>query len=169
MPKKPSGLSLILPENAMRALMNKRIIQALIPGQSNLQIIPSITVSNAVGKPLQQATRKPLIFLKTIINVVVGFVDPKRSIHISKTVSCNKLFERLQPQNKCTFFPINNFRRLQNKDFGLLIWCYVPHKYSLHQTHLIHSNNPLDHLGVIIMTTISESTILICTVLFMLS
>jgi hypothetical protein len=39
MPKKVGGLSLILPEDAMKALMSKWIIQALLQSKSNLQII----------------------------------------------------------------------------------------------------------------------------------
>jgi hypothetical protein len=39
MPKKVGGLSLTLPEDAMKALMSKWINQALLPSKSNLQII----------------------------------------------------------------------------------------------------------------------------------
>ena len=39
MPKENSGLSLLSPEDAIKALMSKWIVQALLPGKSNLQII----------------------------------------------------------------------------------------------------------------------------------
>ena len=39
MAKKVGGQSLIFPEDAMRALMSKWIIQALLLGQSNMQVL----------------------------------------------------------------------------------------------------------------------------------
>ena len=51
MPEKIGGLSLISPSDAIKTLMNKLVIQALLPSKSNLQIISRYCITQLQPSP----------------------------------------------------------------------------------------------------------------------
>ena len=67
MPKKVVGIYLILPEDAMKALMSKWVIQTILLGKWNLQIILRYRIKQLQPYPWSMGSVLPMVVLPTIL------------------------------------------------------------------------------------------------------